>query len=70
MAQRQVPLSFIDGLPQIQFDTLTRSWGNQAVRVALFLKYAIQGFLDQLRRQIEKIQEYHLLLARKNYVHD
>lgn len=48
-----------------QLDYASRSGGD----LIPFLKYAVQGFVDGLRSQIEVIREQHFMVAWENYVH-
>jgi len=38
--------------------------------VAEFVRYALEGFVDGLRSQLEVVREQHLLVTWKNYVHE
>jgi hypothetical protein len=49
-----------------QLDQTSKSNGD----LRMFMEYAVRGFVDQLREQINTIQEQQLMVSWVNYVHE
>lgn len=49
-----------------ELDRASRTGGD----LMPFIRYAVQGFLDGLREQIEGVREHQMAVAWENYVHD
>ncbi|MBF0487778.1 MAG: Fic family protein [Nitrospirae bacterium] len=49
-----------------QLDYTTKLKGD----IVPFIRYAVEGFVDGLKKQIEEIQKQHLTVSWENYIHD
>lgn len=49
-----------------QLDYTTKSKGD----IVPFIRYAVEGLVDGLKKQIEEIQKQHLSVGWENYIHD
>lgn len=52
------------------YSALDRTSRQQDYPVEVFIQYAVQGFVDELREQLGIVRNHHMDVTWKNYVHD